>query len=56
MPVWVRVPGTIALVLVGVVASTMLLTAMGAGGGAGRHGPAPEQNQEQVNPSESGGH
>lgn len=36
IPIWVRVPGIIALVLVGVLVSTMLLTALRDGGGHGR--------------------
>jgi hypothetical protein len=35
IPIWVRVPAIIALVLVGVLITTMLLD---AGGGAGGHG------------------
>jgi hypothetical protein len=35
IPIWVRVPGIIALVLVGVLASTMLLGAVRDGGGHG---------------------
>jgi hypothetical protein len=33
MPIWVRVPGIIALVLVGVLIGTMLLSTGGDGGG-----------------------
>ena len=49
IPVWVRVPGVITLVLAGVVASTMLVGVMGVGGGAGpaEHGPVQRQNQDQ---------
>ena len=36
IPIWVRVSGIIALVLVGVLVSTMLLGAAGDGGGPGR--------------------
>jgi hypothetical protein len=36
IPIWVRVSGIIALILVGVLVSTMLLDAAGDGGGPGR--------------------
>jgi hypothetical protein len=48
IPVWVRVPGIIALVLVGVLVSTMLLTASRGGGG---HGPGGDHTQ-----TSGGGH
>jgi hypothetical protein len=35
IPIWVRVPAIIALVLVGVLLSTMLLDAVGGDGGRG---------------------
>jgi hypothetical protein len=38
IPIWVRVSGIIALILVGVLVSTMLLGAAGDGGGPGRSG------------------
>jgi hypothetical protein len=38
IPVWVRVPGIIALILVGVLIGTMLLGAAGAGDVRGRSG------------------
>lgn len=38
IPIWVRVPGIILLVLVGVLVGTMLLGAAGDGGGHGRVG------------------
>jgi hypothetical protein len=38
IPIWVRIPGFVALVLVGVLASTMLLSATGAGSSHGRAG------------------
>jgi hypothetical protein len=38
IPIWVRVPGIIALVLVGVLLSTMLWGAARDGGGHGRAG------------------
>jgi hypothetical protein len=38
IPIWVRVPGIIALVLVGVLVSAMLLNAARDGGGHGRAG------------------
>ncbi|MQA03862.1 MAG: hypothetical protein GEV07_14450 [Streptosporangiales bacterium] len=42
IPIWVRVPGIIALVLVAVVVSAMLVGTLGVGGGSGpgRHGPS----------------
>lgn len=48
IPIWVRVPGIIALVLVGMLLSTMLLGAAGDGGGHGR-----SSDNTQMN---SGGH
>jgi hypothetical protein len=38
IPIWVRIPGFVALVLVGVLAATLLLGATGAGGDHGRAG------------------
>jgi hypothetical protein len=38
IPVWVRVPGIIALILVGVLIGTMVLGAAGAGDDRGRTG------------------
>ena len=38
IPIWLRVPGIIALVLVGVVISTVLLNGARDGGGHGRLG------------------
>jgi hypothetical protein len=38
IPIWVRVPGIITLVLAGVLVSTMLLTATRDGGGHGGAG------------------
>lgn len=57
IPIWVRVPGIIALILVGVLASTVLLGAAGVGGGAGpdKHAPAQHQNQGQQMDSGDGG-
>ncbi|HEV2779732.1 MAG TPA: hypothetical protein VGX25_10055 [Actinophytocola sp.] len=46
IPIWVRVPGVIALVLVGVVVSAMLLGAAGVGGGAGPDKHAPVQRHD----------
>lgn len=48
IPIWVRVPGIIALVLVGVLVSTMLLGAARDGGG---HGGAGDHTQ-----TSGGGH
>ena len=47
LPIWVRVPGIIVLVLVGIVLSAMLAGAAGVGGGAGpdKHPPVERQNQ-----------
>jgi hypothetical protein len=63
IPIWVRVPGTIVLVLFGVLVSTMLIGAAGIGGGGpGMHTPVQNQeqpvgNQEQpVMPGDNGGH
>lgn len=39
IPIWVRVPGVIALVLVGVLYSTALLGALDVAGRGGGHGP-----------------
>lgn len=52
MPIWVRVPGIIALVLVAVVVSAMLLGAAGVGGGAGpdKHAPVQRHNPNQHGP------
>jgi hypothetical protein len=38
VPIWVRVPGIVALVLAGVLLSSMLLNAARDGGGDGRSG------------------
>jgi hypothetical protein len=38
IPIWVRVPGIVALVLAGVLLSSMLLNAARDGGGDGRTG------------------
>jgi hypothetical protein len=58
VPVWVRVPGIIVLVLVGIVASAVLAGAAGVGGGDGpsRHAPVAPQNPEQQGPGGGGGH
>jgi hypothetical protein len=58
IPIWVRVPGIIVAVLIGVVASAMLLGAAGVGGGAGpnKHGPVQRPNQQQIDPGHDGGH
>lgn len=63
IPIWVRVPGVIALVLVVVVVSAMLVSALGVsdGQGPGRHAPSggpgvqtpPASVSESVDP---GGH
>jgi hypothetical protein len=45
IPIWVRVPGIIALVLVGVLVSTMLLGAARDGGGHGRAGDQTQMNR-----------
>jgi hypothetical protein len=46
MPIWVRVPGIIALILVGVLASAMLVGATGLAGN-GRMGGMNHNNQNQ---------
>jgi hypothetical protein len=53
IPIWVRVPGIIALVLVGVLVSTMLLTVSRDGGG---HGSAGDHTQTSAGGHGSGGH
>jgi len=53
IPIWVRVPGIIALVLVGGLVSTMLLTASRDGGG---HGPAGDHTQTSGGGHGSGSH
>jgi hypothetical protein len=57
IPIWMRVPGIIALVLVGIVVSTMLVGAAGIGDRAGtaRHEPGQNQNQQQMGPGHGGG-
>jgi hypothetical protein len=49
IPIWVRMSGIVALVLVGVLISTMLLGAAGDGGGH-------EQSGHQTKMDGSGGH
>jgi hypothetical protein len=59
IPVGVRVPGIILLVLVGVFASALLVGAAGVGGGGGpaKHGPVQRQDQDQrMGPGDGGGH
>ena len=64
IPIWVRVPGIIALVLVGVVVSSMLLggsssggRGMGGMGSSGGHGRGDQmQQQMQQGGSSSGSH
>jgi hypothetical protein len=55
IPIWVRVPGIIALVLVGVLVSTMLLGAAGDDGGHGA-GDQMETNGAGHGAGNSGGH
>jgi hypothetical protein len=57
IPIWVRVPGIIAFVLVGIVVSTMLVGAAGFADRAGsaRHGPGQNQEQQQMGPGMRGG-
>jgi hypothetical protein len=50
VPIWVRVPGVIALVLVGVLFSTALLGALNVAGRGGDHGP-----DDQVEMDRDGG-
>lgn len=52
IPIWVRVPGVIALVLVGIVISAMLLDTTGGGHG----GSGDENGTRDHGPSDSGGH
>jgi hypothetical protein len=49
VPIWVRVPGIVALVLVGVVAGAVVLGVAGVGGGAGpdKHAPVQHHNRNQ---------
>ncbi len=56
MPIWLRVPGIIALVLAGIVASTTLAGAAGVGGGEGpaKHGPVQHQDPNQHGPARHG--
>jgi hypothetical protein len=56
IPIWVRVPATIVLVLIGVVVSAVLAGAAGVGGGAGpdKHAPVPGQDQNQHAPNQHG--
>lgn len=51
IPIWVRVPGIIALVLVGVLISTMLLNVARDGGGQ-----RPSGDQTQLHGGGDGGH
>jgi hypothetical protein len=53
IPIWVRVPGIIALVLVGVLISTMLL---GGGGDDGGHGSGDETDMRDRNGGQGRGH
>jgi hypothetical protein len=57
IPIWVRVPGIIVLVLVGIVLSAVLAGAAGVAGGAGpdKHAPVQRQHPEQQ-PGPGGGH
>lgn len=55
IPIWVRVPGIIALVLVGVLVGTMLLGAAGDGGGHGA-GDNPQMNSGSHSSGNGGGH
>lgn len=52
IPIWVRVPGIIAVVLVGIVVTAMLLDT--SGGGHGRSGD--ENGTRDHGPSDRGGH
>lgn len=60
IPIWVRVPGIIALVLVGVLVGTMLLGAAGAGDERGRFGAhgssGSAMEMRDHNGGRSGGH
>jgi hypothetical protein len=47
IPIWVRVPGVIALVLVGVLLSTALLGALDVAGRGGGHGPDDEVEMDR---------
>jgi hypothetical protein len=55
IPIWVRVPGIIALVLVGVLVSTMVL---GAARGSGGHGSSDQtrMNGGGHGPGDAGNH
>jgi hypothetical protein len=58
LAIWVRVPGTIALVLAGVFVSAILLGVAGVGGGKGpdKHAPVQRHNPgQQLSPGHSGG-
>jgi hypothetical protein len=52
IPIWVRVPGVIALVLVGVLFSTALLGALDVAGRGGDHGPDDQGEMDR----DGGGH
>lgn len=52
IPIWVRVPGIIALVLVGIVISAMLLDTTGGGHG----GSGDDNGTRDHGPSDRGGH
>jgi hypothetical protein len=62
IPIWVRVPGIIALVLVGVVVSSMLLgvsssggRGMGGMGSSGGHGCGDQMQQQMQQMDHNGG-
>lgn len=55
VPIWVRVPGII--VLVAVVVSAMLMGAAGVGDGGGAERHTPDQNwEQQTGPGDTEGH
>jgi hypothetical protein len=62
IPIWVRVPGIIALVLAGVLGSTMLLGAggdgsgHGSGGQGGEHDPGGGMEMRDPNGGQGGAH
>jgi hypothetical protein len=55
IPVWVRVPGVIALVLAGVLLGAVLLNAARDGGGHGRPGEHTQMDRDG-HTSSGGGH
>jgi hypothetical protein len=56
IPIWVRVPGIIALVLVGVLVSAMLLNAARDGGGHGAGDGAGHGRSGDTTHTDGGGH